>query len=112
VFTNLKKEQLDDIVINFIVYHDSLTSREALGCVSISSSSTGNDYIQWKEMIEGKKSIAWWHGLNPLGVNNDSDTGNNSGLCRTPPIASKSMSMKDRKSSRSINLANFKLRSS
>ena len=79
MFTNLKKEQLDDIVINFIVYHDSLTSREGLGCVSISSSSTGNDYIQWKEMIEGKKSIAWWHGLNPLGVNNnDSDTGSNS----------------------------------
>lgn len=63
VFTNLKKDQLDDVFISFSVYHDSLTSREPLGTFMISSSSKGNDYIQWKNMIDGKKSIAWWHTL-------------------------------------------------
>lgn len=63
VFTNLKREQLDEIFINFNVYHDSLTSREPLGTFMISSISKGNDYIQWKNMIDGKKSIAWWHNL-------------------------------------------------
>jgi hypothetical protein len=73
VFTNIKKEQLDDICIHFTVFHDSLTSRrEQLGTLMINSASKGNDYIQWKNMIDGKKSIGWWHNLsNQLDNNNN-----------------------------------------
>ena len=63
VFTNLKKEQLEEIVIKFTILHDSLTNRELLGIFLISSSSTNNEYIQWKQMIDGKKSNGWWHNL-------------------------------------------------
>ena len=53
VFTNLKKELLDNIVIVFTVYHDSLTSRENLGYLSIGSTSNGNELSQWKMMLDG-----------------------------------------------------------
>lgn len=70
----MKKEQLNEITINFIIYHDSITSKEALGYVDISPLSKGNEYIQWRDMIAGKKSIAWWHTLHPISINNsDSD---------------------------------------
>ena len=78
VFTNLKKEQLDEISINFTVYHDSLTSRELLGTFVISSASRGNDYVQWKNMIDGKKSIAWWHNLANVSTTDDKTVQNTS----------------------------------
>ena len=72
---NLKKDLLDDIMISFTLVHDSLTSREVLGSVSISSSSKGDDYIQWKEMIDGKKAIGWWHNLSSNNTGSESDGG-------------------------------------
>lgn len=63
VFTHLKKEQLNEILIEFAVYHDSMTSKEMLGCFTISSDSKGNSSVQWRDMLNGKKSIAWWHKL-------------------------------------------------
>lgn len=79
VFTHLKKEQLNDLIIHFAIYHDSITNRELLGSVSISSASKGNEYIQWKDMLDGKKSIAWWHTLtnNNTSSNIDSDSNPN-----------------------------------
>lgn len=97
VFTNLKKEQLNEIIIQFLIYHDSLTNRELLGSVSISSTSKGNEYAQWKDMLENKKSIAWWHSLVPLNTNVDSDYSSN-----------QSFNINNRKNSKSINLFNFK----
>lgn len=74
VFTNLKKDQLNDLTINFTIYHDSMTNKEALGYVDISAVSKGNEYIQWRDMIAGKKSIAWWHTLVSIpSTNSDSD---------------------------------------
>ncbi len=78
VFTHLKKELLNEIVIKLTIFHDSITNREALGTLLISSESQGNKYIQWKEMIDGKKSIAWCHSLLPISSNEDSDGNNNS----------------------------------
>ena len=66
VFTNLKKEQLEDIVIHFSIYHDSIKHRELLGFVEISSASRGNQCVQWKNMIDCKKSIAWWNYLHAI----------------------------------------------
>lgn len=63
VFTNIKKEKLNDIQLQLVVYHDSLTHREELGCVTVGSMSKSNEYIQWKDMCDGKKSIAWWQTL-------------------------------------------------
>lgn len=63
VFTNIKKEKLAEIQIQLALYHDSLTSREELGCVTVGCASKGNEYIQWKDMCDGKKSIAWWQTL-------------------------------------------------
>lgn len=97
VFTNLKKEQLNDIIIQFLIYHDSLTNRELLGSVSISSSSRGNEYAQWKDMLDSKKSIAWWHSLTAFNTNVDSDHNPN-----------QNFGMNNRKNSKSINLFNFK----
>jgi hypothetical protein len=78
VFTNIKKEQLDDICIHFTVFHDSLTSRrEQLGTLMINSASKGNDYTQWKNMIDGKKSIGWWHNLSNQLDNNNNNNNNN-----------------------------------
>jgi hypothetical protein len=77
VFTNLKKDQLNDITINFTIYHDSMTNKEALGYIDISAASKGNEYIQWRDMIAGKKSIAWWHTLISVpSANSDSDHSN------------------------------------
>ncbi|RMZ95836.1 synaptotagmin-5 isoform X1 [Brachionus plicatilis] len=97
VFTHLKKEQLNDITIQFLIYHDSLTNRELLGSFSISSSSRGNEYAQWKDMLDSKKSIAWWHSLTALNSNVDSDHN-----------SSQNFSINNRKNSKSINLFNFK----
>lgn len=63
VFTNIKKDKLADLQIQLSIYHDSLTNREPLGFVSIGSVSRGNEHIQWKDMCDGKKSIAWWQTL-------------------------------------------------
>jgi Ca2+-dependent lipid-binding protein len=63
VFTNLKKEQLSEVTIQFTVFHDSMTNKEMLGYFSISSESRGNAGVQWRDMLNGKKSIAWWHKL-------------------------------------------------
>lgn len=65
VFTNLKKEKLNDIQIQFSVYQDSITNREALGFITIGPLSKGSEYNQWKDMYDGKKSIAWWQALRP-----------------------------------------------
>jgi hypothetical protein len=64
VFTNLKKDQLNDICILFVVMHDSLTSRQILGSFSINSESRSDAGNQWRDMLNGKKS-AWWHKLIP-----------------------------------------------
>ena len=96
VFTNLKRDQLDEILINFTVYHDSLTSRESLGTFMISSASRANDYVQWKNMIEGKKSIAWWHNLIP---DKTSDTLNQSSRSNSYKFA------------KSINFSSLKIKS-
>ncbi|CAF0721932.1 unnamed protein product [Brachionus calyciflorus] len=100
VFSNLKKEQLNEIVIQFLIYHDSITNRELLGSVSISSSSRGNEYVQWKDMLDGKKSIAWWHPLNILNTNVDSDFNPN-----------QNVNAHTRRNSKAINLFNFKPKS-
>ena len=106
VFTHLKKEILDNIVIRFMLYHDSLTSRENLGEVSISSSSTGNELLQWRDMLEGKKSIAWWHALSPPEsdhIDSDINSGTHS------KISDKFLGLSERKSSKSNLLANLSL---
>ena len=78
VFTHIRKEQLDAVLITFTLFHDSLTSKENLGTISIGPSSTGNQLIQWKDMLDGKKSIAWWHALNSFENDSvDSDFNNN-----------------------------------
>lgn len=61
VFTNVSKDQLNELEIKLMVFHDSITSRELLGYVELSSSSKGDEYDHWKDMIDGKKSIGWWH---------------------------------------------------
>lgn len=81
VFTRLKKEKLADISIYFQIFHDSITNREELGNLTISGASKGNVYTQWKDMIDGKKSIAWWQNLQLQQANNsntDSDSNTNS----------------------------------
>jgi len=45
------------------VYNDSIKNRECLGEVEFHSQSRGQRYAQWKNMIDGKKSSAWWHNL-------------------------------------------------
>ena len=105
VFTNLKKEQLDNIVIRFTLYHDSLRSRENLGVVSICSVSTGNELVQWKDMLDGKKSIAWWHALTLPESDIDSDI--NSGS--QSKINDKCQSLSERKSSKVNLLAGLSL---
>ena len=66
VFTNIKKEKLNEIRLQLALYHDSLTHREALGCVTVGAAAKGNEYTQWKDMCDGKKSIAWWQTLQSL----------------------------------------------
>jgi len=67
VFTNLKKEQLEKMIIKFSVCNDSLKYRECLGEIEFHSQSRGQKYAQWKSMIDGKKSVAWWHNLEACG---------------------------------------------
>ncbi len=62
-FTNISKDQLFELDIKLIIFHDSMTSRELLGYVELGSLSKGNEYEHWKDMIDGKKSIGWWHEL-------------------------------------------------
>ena len=74
VFTHVSKEQLNEIVLTFDVCHDSLTHKELLGTMSISAAAKGEGYFQWRDMLNGRKSIAWWHPLQPaatLGTESD-----------------------------------------
>ena len=107
VFTKLKKEHLENIEIMFTIYHDSLTSRENLGVISIGSTSSGNELTQWKDMLDGKKTIVWWHELKAHESENiDSDI-NNGGS------QSKINGLFERKSSKSNllnNLSNLKIK--
>lgn len=70
VFTNIKKDKLAEIQIQLSIHHDTLTHRETLGCVTIGSMSRGNEYIQWKDMCDSKKSIAWWQTLHQCAPEN------------------------------------------
>lgn len=63
VFQNITKDQLESLAIDFAVYNDSMKNRELLGVVDLSAHSTGNKRLQWMNMINGKKSNAWWHNL-------------------------------------------------
>ena len=114
---NLKKEQLDDISINMSLYHDSYTRGELLGTVVLSSSTKGDLYVQWKEMIDGKKAIGWWHQLRTVESSPESDGGSSSGnytrQSSTGGGASteKKDSLKKKSKSPTINFANFKMKS-
>jgi hypothetical protein len=119
VFTNIKKEQLDSLQITFTLYNDSLTHKENLGTISIGSSSTGNELVQWKDMLDGKKSIAWWHTLVSLEhdcLDSDftSNNNNNNTSSSTPSkITDKFQMLSERKSSRTnllANLSNLKIK--
>ena len=114
VFTNIKKEQLDSVLITFTLFHDSLTSKEMLGTISIGSSSTGNELVQWKDMLEGKKSIAWWHALNLFENENiDSDFNNNNSGGLPNRNIDKFQMLSERKMSRTnllANLSNLKIK--
>jgi hypothetical protein len=65
VFTNLKKESLEETLILLTVVHSSLTTKETMGTVIICSNSKNHEYTHWKDMIDGKKSVGWWHLLQP-----------------------------------------------
>lgn len=115
VFTNLKKEQLDSIKILFTIKHDSLTSSENLGTVFISSMATGNELLQWKEMLDGKKSIAWWHTItNFYSDPFESDANNSNGTSSSQnKLFDKIHGFYDKKSSVGnllANLSNFKMK--
>jgi hypothetical protein len=86
VFTHLKKEKLNDVSLLFQIYHDSMTHREELGSLSINSCSKGNTYTQWKDMVDGKKSIAWWQSLQHVAAHTNSDSDSN--LMGSSPPAS------------------------
>ena len=113
VFTHIKKEQLDAVLITFTLFHDSLTSKENLGTISIGPSSTGNELIQWKDMLDGKKSIAWWHALNSFENDSvDSDFNNNGNGSQNRNI-DKFQMLSERKMSKTnllANLANLKIK--
>jgi hypothetical protein len=113
VFTHIKKEQLDAVLITFTLFHDSLTSKENLGTISIGPSSTGNQLIQWKDMLDGKKSIAWWHALNSFENDSiDSDFNNNGNGSQNRNI-DKFQMLNERKMSKTnllANLANLKIK--
>ena len=90
--------------IHFTVFHDSLTSRrEQLGTLMINSASKGNDYTQWKNMIDGKKSIGWWHNLS-----NQLDNNNNNNNNYKNSSSSASSSFKINK--RSLNFSSLKIK--
>ena len=113
VFTHIRKEQLDAVLITFTLFHDSLTSKENLGTISIGPSSTGNQLIQWKDMLDGKKSIAWWHALNSFENDSvDSDFNNNGNGSHNRNI-DKFQMLSERKMSKTnllANLANLKIK--
>lgn len=113
VFTHIRKEQLDAVLITFTLFHDSLTSKENLGTISIGPSSTGNQLIQWKDMLDGKKSIAWWHALNSFENDSvDSDFNNNGNGSQNRNI-DKFQMLSERKMSKTnllANLANLKIK--
>ena len=116
VFTNIRKEQLDSLQITFTLYNDSLTHKENLGSVSIGSSSTGNELVQWKDMLDGKKSIAWWHALVSLehdSLDSDFTISNNTSSSAPSKLTDKFHMLSERKSSRTnllANLSNLKIK--
>jgi len=65
VFTNVSKEQLQEAEIRLVVIHDSIGSRDVLGFLKLSSIAISDEYDHWKEMMENRKAIAWWHQLKP-----------------------------------------------
>ena len=113
---NLKKEQLDEISISMSLYHDSYTRGELLGTVVLSSSTKGDLYVQWKEMIDGKKAIGWWHPLRTIESSPESDGGSSSGnYTRKSSMGGsaneKKESIKKKSKSPTITFANFKMKS-
>ena len=78
VFTNIKKDQLDDLAINFIVYNDSIKHREILGVLELGPNTTGKKQLQWANMISGRKSNTWWHNLEEYNENGSESQQSNS----------------------------------
>jgi Ca2+-dependent lipid-binding protein len=113
VFTNLKKEQLGEVVIQFTVFHDSMTSREMLGYFSIGGESRGNAGIQWRDMLNGKKSIAWWHKLESTESLMDAATttvGDPSSQNHMPFTAAQLRKMSSKNLAKTINLSSLKIK--
>ena len=104
VFSNLKKDQLSDIIIQFTLFQGYLTNREMLGYFSISSDSRGDAGSQWRDMLNGKKSIAWWHKLiSPVDFLQNNNNNNQSS---SQPFTSSNV----RKMSNKINLSSLKIK--
>ena len=108
VFTNLKKEQLNEVVIQFTVNHDSMTCKEMLGYFSISAESRGDAGAQWRDMLNSKKSIAWWHKLisvESLAAEADFNQSNNSSF-----TAAQVRKMSSKNLAKTLNLSNLKIK--
>jgi hypothetical protein len=112
VFTNLKKEQLGEIVIQFTLFHDSMTSKEMLGYFSIGAESRGNASIQWRDMLNGKKSIAWWNKLESTESLVDAATSicDPSSQNHVPFTAAQVRKMSSKNLAKTINLSNLKIK--
>lgn len=112
VFTNIKKEKLNDIQLQLVVYHDSLTHREELGCVTVGNMSKSNEYIQWKDMCDGKKSIAWWQTLkSTAGHNHQCNHQSNNDSESSQPNVHTSSTAASKRSSINAKLRKFLARS-